>query len=148
MNQRCSRLETKAFIDLISTFQMNRAHHYSFLTDSVKDLLISNNEAIHLMNQYSENEDDIIQDGHIASNESSNTSSPSLTRYTSTESKPEIDDDNKLFNDRPLRFFRTLSEDYILACERTENDLKNLFDIADQQPFRFNAFTFGFISFV
>ncbi|CAF3618054.1 unnamed protein product, partial [Adineta steineri] len=133
MNQRCSRVETKAFIDLISTFQMNRAHHYSFLTDSVKDLLISNNEAIHLMNQYSENEDDIIQDGHIASNESSNTSSPSLTRYTSTESKPEIDDDNKLFNDRPLRFFRTLSEDYILACERTENDLKNLFDIADQQ---------------
>jgi hypothetical protein len=61
MNQRCSRVETKAFIDLITSFQMNRAHHYSFLTDSVKDLLISNNDPKHFSNSYSETEDDIIK---------------------------------------------------------------------------------------
>jgi hypothetical protein len=74
-------------------------------------------------------------DGHIASNESSNKSSPSLTRYTSIESKYEMndDDDARSFTDHPLRFFRTLSEDYILDCERTENELKKLFDLADQQ---------------
>ncbi len=72
-------------------------------------------------------------DGHIASNESSNTSSPCLTRYTSTESKCEVNEDGISFEDHPLRFFRTLSEDYILDCERTENELKKLFDLADQQ---------------
>jgi hypothetical protein len=61
MNQRCSRVETKAFIDLISSFQMNRAHHYSFLTDSVKHLATSNNETIHLSNRFSENEDEVIR---------------------------------------------------------------------------------------
>jgi hypothetical protein len=61
MNQRCSSVETKAFIDLISSFQMNRAHHYSFLTNSVKDLLISNNDPIHFSHRYSENEDDVIK---------------------------------------------------------------------------------------
>jgi hypothetical protein len=61
MNQRCSRVETKAFIDLISDFQMNRAHHYSFLTDSVKDLLISNNDKIHFSNRCTGNEDDVIK---------------------------------------------------------------------------------------
>jgi len=61
MNQRCSRVETKAFIDLISNFQMNRAHHYSFLTDSVKNLLISNNDTRNFSNSYSENEDDVIR---------------------------------------------------------------------------------------
>jgi hypothetical protein len=61
MNQRCSSVETKAFIDLISSFQMNRAHHYSFLTKSVKDLSISNNDTIHFSNNYSENEDDVIK---------------------------------------------------------------------------------------
>ena len=61
MNQRCSRVETKAFIDLISSFQMNRAHHYSFLIDSVKDSLISNNDALHFSNRFRENEDDLIR---------------------------------------------------------------------------------------
>jgi len=61
MNQRCSSVETKAFIDLISSFQMNRGHHYSFLTNSVKNLLISNNDPIHFSHRYSENEDDIIK---------------------------------------------------------------------------------------
>jgi hypothetical protein len=44
-----------------------------------------------------------------------------------------VDDDEVSFNDNPLRFFRTLSEDYLLDCERTENELKKLFDLADQQ---------------
>jgi hypothetical protein len=61
MHQRCSRVETKAFIDLISSFQMNRSHHYSFLTDSVKDLLISNNDTVHFSNRFRENEDDVIK---------------------------------------------------------------------------------------
>jgi hypothetical protein len=69
----------------------------------------------------------------MASNESSSTSSPSLTRYTSTESKSEVNDDEISFKDNPLRFFHTLSEDYLLDCERTENELKKLFDLADQQ---------------
>jgi hypothetical protein len=70
----------------------------------------------------------------MASNESSNASSPCLTRYSSTESKVEINDnDDVSFEDHPLRFFRTLSEDYILDCERTEKELKKLFDLADQQ---------------
>jgi len=69
----------------------------------------------------------------MASNESSNASSPCLTRYSSTESKIEINDDRVSFEDHPLRFFRTLSEDYILDCERTEKELKKLFDLADQQ---------------
>jgi hypothetical protein len=61
MNQRCSRVETKAFIDLITSFQMNRAHHYSFLTDSVKHLAASNNDTIHFANRINENEDDAIR---------------------------------------------------------------------------------------
>jgi hypothetical protein len=61
MNQRCSMVETKAFIDLISSFQMNRAHHYSFLTESVKDLLISNNDAIHFSKRFSDNEDEVMK---------------------------------------------------------------------------------------
>jgi hypothetical protein len=69
----------------------------------------------------------------MASNESSNASSPCLTRYTSTESKCEVNDDGISFEDHPLRFFRTLSQDYIIDCERTENELKKLFDLADEQ---------------
>ena len=34
MHQRCSRIETRAFIDLISNFHMNRSHHYRFLFGS------------------------------------------------------------------------------------------------------------------
>ncbi|CAF0991173.1 unnamed protein product [Rotaria sordida] len=71
--------------------------------------------------------------GHIASNESSNTSSPPFTRYTSTESKYDVNDDDISYKDHPLRFFRTLSKDYLTDCERTEKDLKELFDSADQQ---------------
>ncbi|CAF3988061.1 unnamed protein product, partial [Rotaria sp. Silwood2] len=71
--------------------------------------------------------------GHMASNESSNTSSPPFTRYTSTESKYDVNDDDVSYKDHPLRFFRTLSQDYITDCERTENNLKELFDLADQQ---------------
>jgi hypothetical protein len=69
----------------------------------------------------------------MASNESSNTSSPSLTRFTSVESKYEINNDDVSFKDHPLRFFRTLSPEYILDCEKTENDLTKLFELADQQ---------------
>ncbi|CAF2993383.1 unnamed protein product, partial [Rotaria sp. Silwood2] len=69
----------------------------------------------------------------MASNESSNTSSPPFTRYTSTESKYDVNDDDVSYKDHPLRFFRTLSQDYITDCERTENNLKELFDLADQQ---------------
>lgn len=69
----------------------------------------------------------------MASNESSNASSPCLTRYTSTESKGEINEDGLAFSDHPLRFFRTLSPEYISDCERTENELKKLFDKADEE---------------
>ena len=151
MNQRCSRVETKAFIDLITDLQLDRAHHYSFLTDSVKHLLITNNDTVHFPNRASETDDDPTRgnipsllsssitsidfslDGHMASNESSNASSPCLTRYTSTESKGEIDEDGLAFDKHPLRYFRTLSTDYIADCERTEDDLKKLFDKADEQ---------------
>lgn len=62
MNQRCSRLETKAFIDLITNFQINRAHHYSFLTDSVKHLLITNNNTVHFAHRGgNEHDDDVIR---------------------------------------------------------------------------------------
>ncbi|CAF0976170.1 unnamed protein product [Rotaria sp. Silwood1] len=133
MTERCSKVEIKSFIDLISSFQTNRAHHYEFLSDSVKDLLRSNNDGIYSSNIYDESEDDIIKDGHMASNESSNTSSPPFTRYTSTESKYDVNDDDISYKDHPLRFFRTLTQDYITDCERTENDLKEIFDLADQQ---------------
>ena len=56
MNDQCSRIETKAFIDLITNLQMNRAYHYQFLTNSVKDLLITNNDVMHYANRYDENE--------------------------------------------------------------------------------------------
>lgn len=69
----------------------------------------------------------------MASNESSNTSSPCLTRYTSTESKADINEDGLAFDDHPLRFFRSLSPEYIADCERTEDELKKLFDKADEQ---------------
>lgn len=69
----------------------------------------------------------------MASNESSETSSPALTRNTSTEPKIEVNEDGVNFKDNPLRFFRTLSQDYIDDCERTENELTELFDLADQQ---------------
>jgi hypothetical protein len=62
MRQRCSRVETKAFIDLITSFQMNRGHHYSFLNDSVKDLLITTTtDPICFSTSHSENDDDIIK---------------------------------------------------------------------------------------
>ena len=38
-----------------------------------------------------------------------------------------------LFNNHPLRFFCTLSQDYIFDCEQTERELTKLFDIADKQ---------------
>lgn len=58
MNQRCSRVETKAFIDLITNFNMNRAHHYQLLTDSVKDLIHLNHDTVYVPNRYIESEDD------------------------------------------------------------------------------------------
>ncbi|CAF2411458.1 unnamed protein product [Rotaria sp. Silwood2] len=61
MTERCCKVEIKAFIDLISNFQMNRAHHYGFLSDAVKDLLISTNDGIHLSNRFDESEDDITK---------------------------------------------------------------------------------------
>ena len=40
MKQRCSRIETKAFIDSITTYQMNRSHHYHFLLLMVNHLIL------------------------------------------------------------------------------------------------------------
>ena len=57
MSQRCSKGETDAFIDLISHFQMNRAHHYAFLTESVKDLVLLNDETIRLFSTGDNDED-------------------------------------------------------------------------------------------
>lgn len=138
MKQRCSRIETKAFIDLITNFHMHRAHHYSFLTDSIREIVRINNDALHYSHSLSENDVELKRnreslDGHIASNESSNGSSPCLTRYTSIESKSEVNVDRVSFDEQPLRFFRRLSDDYIFDCEQTEAELKKLFDLADQQ---------------
>ncbi|UJR21263.1 hypothetical protein I4U23_024358 [Adineta vaga] len=137
INQRYSNTEMKTFIDLIINFQMNRSHHYAFLTDSVKELSITNNDTLHVVNRHDDDDDDKddhSKDGHVASNESSNTSSPSLTRFISVESKSEvISPEHRSFLDHPLRFFRTLSPDYIRDCKQTEYDLKKIFDLADEQ---------------
>ena len=131
MKQRCSRIETKAFIDSITTCQMNRSHHYSFLIDSVRDLLKSTNNPVRLSTCSSETEDDIsTTNAYIADNDLLNSSLSSLTRLKSME----LINNMTSFKDHPLRFFRTLSNDYILDCERTEKDLtQKLFDIADKQ---------------
>ena len=60
-------------------------------------------------------------------------SSPVLTRLPSTESNYACSVDDQLFLTHPLRCFQTLSEEYILDCERTEQELTKLFDQADQQ---------------
>lgn len=131
MKQRCSRIETKAFIDSITTYQLNRSHHYSFLIDSVRELLKSNNDPVRLSTYSSETEDDISNTKDtIADNDLLNTTISSLARFKLTESTNNI----KSFKDHPLRFFRTLSNDYIRDCEQTEKDLtQKLFDIADKQ---------------
>ncbi|CAF5137072.1 unnamed protein product, partial [Rotaria magnacalcarata] len=46
MKQRCSRMETKSFIDSITAHQMNRSHHYRFLIQSIRDLLKSTNDPV------------------------------------------------------------------------------------------------------
>jgi hypothetical protein len=125
MKQRCSRIETKAFIDSITTYQMNRSHHYHFLIDSVRDLLKSTNDPIRLSTCSSEIEDDIPNNNVLL-----NTSKSSLNNFELFDSKNDI----KSFKDHPLRFFRTLSNEYIRDCEQTEKDLtQKLFDIADKQ---------------
>ncbi len=131
MKQRCSRIETKAFIDSITTYQMNRSYHYSFLIDSVRDLLKSNTDPVRLSTCSSETEDDVSPTkDYIADNDLLNTSISSLTRLKLNEST----NDMKSFKDHPLRVFRTLSNDYIRDCEQTEKDLtQKLFDIADKQ---------------
>jgi hypothetical protein len=123
MKQRCSRIETKAFIDSITTYNMNRSHHYMFLIDSVRDLLKSNNDPTRLSTCLSETEDEITD-------YEMNSELLSSSRFERTESK----NDFKSFKDHPLRFFRTLSNEYIRDCEQTEKDLaQKLFDIADKQ---------------
>ena len=113
MKQRCSRVETKAFIDSITTYQMNRSYHYKFLIDSIRDLFKSTNDPVRLSTCSSETEDDLIK--------------PFITI---NEPKSDV----KSFKDHPLRFFRTLSDEYIRDCEQTEKDLtQKLFDIADKQ---------------
>ena len=69
----------------------------------------------------------------MASNESSNTSSPSLTRLTSIESTPVLTSDAVAFHEHPLRSFRILSNEYILDCERTKKSLTKIFDQADRR---------------
>jgi hypothetical protein len=61
MKQRCSRVETKAFIDSITTYQMNRSHHYKFLIDSVRDLLKSNNDPVRVSTSTKETEEVLLK---------------------------------------------------------------------------------------
>jgi hypothetical protein len=118
MKQRCSRVETKAFIDSITTYQMNRSYHYNFLINSVRNLLKSNHDPVRLSTCSSETEDDIPNNHSI------------LTNFDFKQSE----DDIKSFKDHPLRYFRTLSDEYIRDCEQTEKDLtQKIFDIADKQ---------------
>lgn len=131
MKQRCSRIETKAFIDSITSYQMNRSHHYRFLTNSIRNLLKCSNDPVRLSTCSSETEDDTPKNkSNINDSELSNTSAASVTPI-------EVDEginDLKSFREHPLRFFRTLSQDYIRDCEQTEKDLtQKLFDIADKQ---------------
>jgi hypothetical protein len=58
MKQRCSRVETKAFIDSITSYQMNRSHHYKFLLDSIRNLLKSNIDPVRLSTGCNAVEDD------------------------------------------------------------------------------------------
>ncbi|CAF2570012.1 unnamed protein product [Rotaria sp. Silwood2] len=131
MKQRCSRIETKAFVDSITSYQMDRSHHYKYLINSVRDLLKSNNDPVRLSTCSSETDDDIPKrKSKIDDNELLNTSILSVTPIETTEQIHDI----KSFKDHPLRFFRTLSIDYIRDCEQTEKDLtQKLFDIADKQ---------------
>ena len=132
MKQRCSRSETKAFIDSITTYQMNRSHHYRFLIDSVRDLLKSTHDSLRLSTGSNNNDEpsassQTLDDG-IADLESS---MADLLRDKSTNPSSA---DSKAFEEHPLRFFRTLSPEYIRDCEQTEKDLtQKLFDIADKQ---------------
>ena len=124
MKQRCSRVETKAFIDSITNFNMNRSHHYRFLINNIRDLLKSNNESLHLSTCSDQIED------HVLKNELISTSSSSLINSKNSEAINDI----KTFKEHPLLFFRTLSNDYVRDCEQTEKDLtQKFFDIADQQ---------------
>ena len=118
MKQRCSRIETKAFIDSITTYQMNRSHHYSCLITSIRDLLNSSNDPVRLSTYSSETEDEPL-----------NIQQPSVNLHSNDSEK-----DRQSFKDHPLRFFRTLSKEYIADCEQTEKDLtQKIFDIADKQ---------------
>ena len=118
MKQRCSRVETKAFIDSITTYQMNRSHHYSCLINSARDLLKANSDPVRLSTCSSETEDD----------------SPNNDQIPTTFDLSQSGDDVKSFKDHPLRFFRTLSDEYVRDCEQTEKDLtQKIFDIADKQ---------------
>lgn len=118
MKQRCSRVETKAFIDSITSYQMNRSHHYSCLITSVRDLLKSSNDPVRLSTCSSETEDESIDTRQLLINRDSN----------------DCQNDLDSFKNHPLRFFRTLSKAYIDDCEQTEKDLtQKIFDIADKQ---------------
>ena len=120
MHQRCSRIETKAFIDLISSFQMNRSHHYSSLLETTTNQSEHEEDQTFVTARLSVRFD-VVSDGHLASDESSTTSSPSLTRLVSTEAT------------KMLRDFRTLSPEFLADCQKTEEELTKLFQKADQQ---------------
>lgn len=117
MKQRCSRVETKAFIDSITTYQMNRSDQYKFVIENIRDLLQSQTDPIRFSTGSSEADDD----------NNTKTTVPSVIIV-----EPKID--SKPFKEHPLRYFRTLSDEYIRDCEQTEKDLtQKLFDIADKQ---------------
>ncbi|CAF1182929.1 unnamed protein product [Adineta ricciae] len=116
MNQRCSRVETKAFIDSITTYNLNRSHHYHFLIQSIRDL----SKPVRLSN---ETKDDL------------STIDDTLLNSSLSNSKlTEFNNNVESLKEHPLRFFRTLTDEYILDCEQTEKDLtQKLYDIADKQ---------------
>ena len=123
MKERCSRIETKAFIDSITSYHMRRSHHYQFLLNSIRNLLKSTVESSSDANYLSETDDEITKDSSNANYK---------TALTNSAASPVAE--IQMFKNHPLKFFRTLSEDYIADCEQTEQDLtKKLFDIADKQ---------------
>ena len=59
MHRRCSGVETKAFIDLITDFQMNRSHHYRHLSKTIQDSFITISEPARASTtSFSENDDE------------------------------------------------------------------------------------------
>ena len=51
MKERCSKTDTKTFVDLINNFQMDRESYYNFLVDSLRELIVTNNQALYCLNK-------------------------------------------------------------------------------------------------